>query len=377
MGRRTAELVRREFNLNITVERRVALYHELLVAAFGGPIILDDTRPILWRSASHAWPRVFSVAFSRRSLQLRPMALARQSIKESNVMRVRARSTPARRRKGVPHLVANVWLMLTVMLGAPAHSAPRTDLHHAPNHNFDAKGNFLPGKVGFNLADISNTRQLDALPKGVKGFVWVGQCNGVDATFLKTVQPFVGKSRVFGFYLMDDPDPTGSYKSRCTPDNLKAESDWIHTNIAGRKTFIVLMKLTSSRTPSFINTYNHANSHIDLFGLDPYPCRTELNGCAYEMIDRYVAAADAWGIPRSDIIPIYQAVGGGNWRTDGGGKYILPSVDQLQQMLDHWGRLVPAPVFDYAYSWGSQNADEALEGSPRLQAVFARHNNKF
>jgi hypothetical protein len=261
------------------------------------------------------------------------------------------------------------------MFGIPAHGAPKTDLHHAPNRNFDTRGNYLPGKVGFNLADVSNARQVDSLPNGVKGFVWVGQCKGVDTTFLKTVQPFIGSSKVFGFYLMDDPDPTGSYNSLCTPDNLKAESDWIHANFAGVKTFIVLMKLTSSKAPSFINTYNPANSHIDLFGIDPYPCRTEFNDCDYSMIDRYVAAADAWGIPRSDMVPVYQAVGGGNWKTDGGGKYVLPTVSQMQQMLARWGTHVPTPVFDYAYSWGSQNADEALEGSPDLQAVFARHNN--
>jgi hypothetical protein len=43
-------------------------------------------------------------------------------------------------------------------------------------------------------------------------------------------------------------------------------------------------------------------------------------------------------------------------------------------MLERWGRLVPAPVFDFVYSWGSQNGDEALENSPDLQAAFARHN---
>jgi len=31
-------------------------------------------------------------------------------------------------------------------------------------------------------------------------------------------------------------------------------------------------------------------------------------------------------------------------------------------------------VFDYAYSWGTQNSDQALEGSTALQAVFSAHN---
>jgi len=31
-------------------------------------------------------------------------------------------------------------------------------------------------------------------------------------------------------------------------------------------------------------------------------------------------------------------------------------------------------VFDYAYSWGTQNSDQALERSRDLQAVFFAHN---
>jgi hypothetical protein len=266
-------------------------------------------------------------------------------------------------------------LILGLVVGVPAHGAPKTSLHLAANHNFDAKGNYVPGRFGFNLADVSSATQLDSLSNGAKALVWVGQCRGVDATFLKTVRPFIGRSKVFGFYLMDDPDPTGRYNPLCTPDNLRVESDWVHSNFPGAKTFILLMDLASSKAPSFIKTYNADNSHIDLFGIDPYPCRTELKDCDYDMINRYVAAAEAWGIRRSDMVPVYQVFGGGNWRTDTGGKYLLPTVSQLQQILSRWGTCLPTPVFDYVYSWGSQNADEALEGSPDLQAVFAERNN--
>jgi SAM-dependent methyltransferase len=272
-------------------------------------------------------------------------------------------------------LTASALLILGLILGAPAHGEPKTELHHAPNRNFDARGNYLPGKVGFNVADVSAARQINSLPHSVKALVWVGQCRGVDTTFLKTVQPYIGSPNLLGFFLMDDPDPTGRYYPLCTAENLKAESDWIHANVPSAKTFVVLMKLSSSKAPSFINTYNPANSHVDLFGIDPYPCRTELKDCDYDMIDRYVAAAEAWGIPRSIMVPVYQTFGGGNWMDDGGGKYILPTVGQMRRILDRWGTLAPTPVFDFAYSWGSQNADEALEGSPDLQSVFSLHNN--
>ncbi|MBO0756509.1 MAG: hypothetical protein J2P54_11650, partial [Bradyrhizobiaceae bacterium] len=223
--------------------------------------------------------------------------------------------------------------------------------------------------------DVSKVAQLNVLPDGVKGLAWVGQCNGVDAHFLNTVRPYIGNAKLFGFYLMDDPDPTGAYGPLCAADKLKAESDWIHDNVPGAKTFVLLMSLSSSKTPSFTGTYNPGNSHVDLFGIDPYPCRSELKGCDYDMIDRYIAAAESGGVPRDSMVPVYQAFGGGNWRDDGGGKYVLPSVEQMQQMLKRWGTFVPAPMFDYAYSWGSQKADDALERSPDLQAVFARHNS--
>jgi hypothetical protein len=289
----------------------------------------------------------------------------------SSILRM-ARSM--RTHKQPSRLLANALLILGTILGGAAHSAPKTELHYAPNHNIGPNGQYLPGKVGFNLADVGDARGLDSLPNGVKGLVWIGQCNGVDAAFLRAVEPFVGNPKVFGFYLMDEPDPTGRYKSLCSPDHLKAESDWIHAHIAGAKTFIVLMGLSSSKAPTFVGTYNPTNSHIDLFGIDPYPCRTEFDGCDYEMIHRYVEAAESWGIPRTDMVPIYQAFGGGNWTDDGGGQFLLPAISQMQQILERWGSLVPTPVFDFAYSWGSQNASQSLENSPELQAVFARRN---
>jgi hypothetical protein len=273
-------------------------------------------------------------------------------------------------------LAASALLLQGLVFDEPARAELKTTLHFASNGNFDSNGNYLPGTVGFNLADVSNLAQLNSLPDGVKGLVWVGQCNGVDTIFLNTLRPYIGNAKLFGFYLMDDPDPTGQHFPLCTADNLKAESDWIHANVPGAKTFILLMTMTPSRTPSFRGTYNPANSHVDLFGIDPYPCRTELNGCDYHQIDRYVAAAESSGVPRDNIVPVYQTFGGGRWVDDGGGRYTLPTVSQLHQILARWDALIPTPVFDFAYSWGSQNADSALASSPELQGVFLRRNRR-
>lgn len=252
--------------------------------------------------------------------------------------------------------------------------------HYAPNGNFDDQNRYLPSRAGFNLADVSSVGQLTSLGADVKALVWVGQCNGADEEFRNTIQPYIGNPKVFGFFLMDDPDPRGIFEAgkltpRCTPDSLKAESDWVHSHAPGAKTFIVLMNLSTSKAPSFEHTYNPANSHIDLFGIDPYPCRSELQGCNYDMIDQYVAAAASWGIPSHQMVPVYQSFGGGDWVDDYGGKYLLPTVEQTKHMLARWQNHVAAPEFDFAYSWGSQRSDAALESKLDLQEVFLAHNH--
>jgi hypothetical protein len=286
-----------------------------------------------------------------------------------------ARAVRVLRSAATAQLAASALLMPSLVLDVPARAGPRSALHYAANGNFNSNGRYLPGAAGFNLADVSTVAQLNSLPDGVKGLVWVGQCNGVDATFLTTVRPYIRNAKLFGFYLMDDPDPTGVHRSLCTAENLKAESDWIHANVPDAKTFILLMPMSSSKKPSFRGTYNPANSHVDLFGINPYPCRTELKGCDYDMIDRYVAAAESAGVPRDGMVPVYQTFGGGNWVDDGGGRYALPTVSELQQILTRWEVLLPTTAFDLVYSWGSQSGHVALQDSADLQAEFLRHNN--
>jgi hypothetical protein len=225
-----------------------------------------------------------------------------------------------------------------------------------------------------------------ALPSGIQALVWLGLCDGADSNFVSTLQPFVGVSGVYGFYVMDEPDPTGMYHPpACSAANLKAESDWIHANIPGTKTFIVMMNLGSDTAPSYANTYNPSNTGLDLYGLDPYPCQAQFSGCDDSIIDAGVVAAMSWGIPAAAVVPVYQAFGGGGYA-----QWTLPTAAQAPEDIDTWGSLIPNPPFDYVYAWGSQNGngdsctpdggnsstcDTALSESPDLQSVFAAHNH--
>ncbi|TJV24420.1 MAG: calcium-binding protein [Mesorhizobium sp.] len=228
--------------------------------------------------------------------------------------------------------------------------------------------------AGFNLVDVQYLSQVNALPDGMKGLVYLSAHDGVTSSFIEQVTPFLNNPKVFGFFLMDEPDPTGRWGTYASAENLKAESDWIHSHFPGAKTFITMMNMGSPTNPDFSNTYNPANTGIDYYGLDPYPVRDDVSTVDYNMIDRAVAAAVKSGIPIDKIIPVYQTFGGGNWTTDTGGKHQMPTPDQMQTMIDHWAALVPSPAFDYAYAWGSQNGDTALENSPELQALFQQHN---
>lgn len=241
--------------------------------------------------------------------------------------------------------------------------------HYAPNDNFGASGRYLPAGDRFNLADVTYVQQTRGLPSTDRALVWLGSCGGVDPVFLSRVRPFLGHPTVFGFYLVDDPAP-----SRCPPRNLKAESTWIHQHFRVVRVFIVLMNLSSPSTPYYGHAYTPASTGVDLFGLDMYPCRTELHGCRLGYITKAVHAAVTSGVPVHDIVPMYQAFGGGTWPDGSGGRFLLPSVSQERQIVETWASVIPAPAFDYAYSWGSQRGDISLSEAPKLQRFFAARN---
>src|SRR6266699_2755632 len=100
--------------------------------------------------------------------------------------------------------------------------------------------------AGFNLADVQSVDQLNALPTGMKGLVWLNEAGGTTSSFIQKVTPFIGNPKALGFFLVDEPDPTGQWGTYATAANLKAESDWIHANVPGAKTFITMMNMGSS-----------------------------------------------------------------------------------------------------------------------------------
>jgi hypothetical protein len=79
------------------------------------------------------------------------------------------------------------------------------------------------------------------------------------------------------------------------------------------------------------------------------------NNYDLNIISLAVQEAEAIGIPQKDLIPVYQAFGGGRYST-----YILPTATQEQQILSEWGPSYPIPPSTTPIAGGVQVGDTAL-----------------
>ncbi len=247
---------------------------------------------------------------------------------------------------------------------------PQTNLHYAANGNF-ANGSFNavgdPGSDGFNVADVSSVSAANSLPSGDVGLLWWGLSSGVTSAFKNLVNAAASDPKVLGIYVADEPSSDAS-----TVAHLKAEVQYINAHAPNKLAFIVAENNGSPEHPvlGYTPTSLGMTAVNDVLGLDPYPVRPQFSGgMDLSVIDKGVAAAEAVGWSQSQIVPVYQAFGGGGYSS-----WTLPTASQEQQILAEWGKLTPNPRFDYAYSWGSQDGDTALSGSSASQQVFAAHN---
>ena len=71
-------------------------------------------------------------------------------------------------------------------------------LHYAAGGGLDSQGNFTPAQAGFNLADVSSVDELNQLPNGVQGLVWLDQYSGVTQSFIDQVTVPSGMRLEFG-----------------------------------------------------------------------------------------------------------------------------------------------------------------------------------
>jgi hypothetical protein len=125
------------------------------------------------------------------------------------------------------------WLIAAALLmSAPASAQSTQTLHYTSGGNM-VDGVYVPAPIGFNLADVSSLGNLNRLPEGVLGMVYVPSsigCGGDTSQFRAFIDPYRGNRKLWGFYLIDEPYVKG-YGSRapCLP-----ASCWPKPNTSNR-----------------------------------------------------------------------------------------------------------------------------------------------
>jgi hypothetical protein len=235
--------------------------------------------------------------------------------------------------------------------------------------------------LGYNLLDTGPAPdELATLPAGTQALVWLGSL-GDDtcatpsytfAQFTAAVDRLKGDPRVYGYFLADEPHPRSCPTAVA---DIRARADYIHAHDPTHKSFIVVLDGTNQCGGTYgceFDALRPAASHVDLIGLDPYPCNVNSSTCDYSKIDDTVHRAEAHGIATSAIVPVFQTFG---QACAGTAYYRLPSATELGTMLSHWAAVIPHPAFDYTYTWGHQgSACPTLVDSGTLQAVMRAHN---
>ncbi|QXJ20259.1 hypothetical protein AGRA3207_000938 [Actinomadura graeca] len=243
--------------------------------------------------------------------------------------------------------------------------------------NMPAGDRAKAARLGYDLFDADpDEGDLAGLPEGGRALLWVGNttCGGFQiadtSAFAGTVRRFARDKRVYGWYLSDEPNP-----AECPgiAAKIRERADIVHKFAPGQKAF-------ASLTDWPMGSLGPSDTHLDLIGLDPYPCRAGSAGCDLGTIDTMVGQAARAGYPRRMIVPVVQTFG--QSCNDGERNWRLPDGAQLQSILNRWDRVVPDPAFDISYSWGRQDAwacptladADGTGGRPDLQSVMKRHN---
>lgn len=244
---------------------------------------------------------------------------------------------------------------------ARALPAPTTPYHYIANVGAHTRA---VKRVGFTVIDTGHSlEEIRALPKGTRALVWLGQDCPTAATraFRRQVHRLSHVSRVFGYYLSDEPDAASCPGG---PAGLASRASYIRRQSNGaQQSFIVL-------SDSY-HAYRPRVTEVTMVGIDPYPCSVAHPTCAFGKIKEKVTAARRAGIPRRTIVPVYQAFGQENC-TDH--YYNLPTRDQMATMLQRWAAQVPHPPMDYAYGWGHQDhANPTLRDADSLKTLFATY----
>jgi hypothetical protein len=245
-----------------------------------------------------------------------------------------------------------------------------TTLHYAANGSYAS----APEGVGFNIWDVGPyAEEVAELPAGKRALIWIGdgwdQCapeTVPDADFYPLVDALASNPKVWGWFIWDEPDVNG-----CPGlvDIITERATYIKHKSGGRqRTFIVGDGGWGAAVDGRLAP---ARTGVDLIGISTFTCYwASTTSCDLDLINQAVNGSVANGIPRSALVPVFQAFGRGAGSAPDQPR--MPTPSQMRQIMARWDSLLPSPVFDYTYSWAIQPEwmETALSTDPSLQAVF-------
>jgi hypothetical protein len=273
----------------------------------------------------------------------------------------------------------------------PAAAVPAVTVSSARAHfTVNLKGSYSAARAaGFNVFDVAGSQtnpagvktKLNALPSGSKAMIWVGNLDNSSSTpgftlaqFKAQVNALKADPRVYGYFIADEPHPR---KFPLAAAHVRERADYLRATAPAQKSFIVVLDGTSACGGTLGCEYAAlapSKTHVDLVGIDSYPCHLGA-ACDYSKITERVSVAAKMGIPKSQMVPVYQAFGQEGKAS--GAYYRTPTASELSKMLSTWTAALPNAVLDYAYTWGTQtSAPQALANHPALVSVVKSYNGR-
>jgi len=228
------------------------------------------------------------------------------------------------------------------------------------DHDSSASGWDHIVAAGFTVVDMGPFRsELDALPAGVKGWVWLGDYDNTTCTWQQSdawirthVAAVAGDPKIAGYFLADEPHVWDCPRA---PDDVRARAALVRSIDPGPPTFVVL----EPHSPG--NPYAPYVGTVDVIAADPYPC-SYANGCVMTKIDGEIALLEAAGVPR--YWGVLQAFADSYYR--------YPTRDELREAFARWrsSRMDGYLVFAWSY------AGNSLDDHPDLVDVLRDENGR-
>jgi Calcineurin-like phosphoesterase len=215
--------------------------------------------------------------------------------------------------------------------------------------------------LGFNLLDVDEKAEADALPPGTRGLYWLGDylnaptCDWEksDGEIAAKVRAAKGDPKVWGYYFSNEPDPYGCPNAVAAH---RARAALIKSIDRTKKTYISLdmnwRAQALKQVPRWVGV-------TDYVGLNPYICFVGRAKCDFAWLDRVIAAANNAHLAYFGHVQAFQAE---EWR--------WPSPTELGRMLARWAASKERGYAVFTWSWGGS----VLASQPKLERVLKAFN---